>query len=243
VPAARYFFAVVLSGVAVGYALTRDEPRQSPPAVAPPTGVPAEPFGYEFRKDARYVGNLSCASGPCHGGAGLHGGAEYKMWASGDPHFRAYAVLTNPRSVRMVQLLHGDKPGRPQPAYEQQRCLVCHSPEMAEPTVAAHGTGSVPEDSRGRGVGCESCHGPAEHWLNTHYRNEFKQKSPEQRARDYGYYPTKDLGFRVTLCASCHVGDAGREVDHDLIAAGHPRLAFEYTGYHHSPKYEPFRHW
>jgi hypothetical protein len=62
-----------------------------------------------------------------------------------------------------------------------------------------------------------------------------------EKAERYGLYPTKDLAFRVTLCASCHVGDATRDVDHDLIAAGHPRLAFEYTGYHHNPRYQ--RHW
>ena len=97
------------------------------------------------------------------------------------------------------------------------------------------------DDLPARGVGCESCHGPAEKWLTAHYQDEFKALSLREKAERYGLYPTKDLAFRVTLCASCHVGDAGREVDHDLIAAGHPRLAFEYTGYHHSPKY--LRHW
>ncbi len=34
------------------------------------------------------------------------------------------------------------------------------------------------------------------------------------------------------LCATCHVGAADREVNHDLIAAGHPPLKFELAAYH-----------
>jgi hypothetical protein len=41
--------------------------------------------------------------------------------------------------------------------------------------------------------------------------------------------PTKDVTVRATLCAGCHVGGPGREVGHDLIAVGHPRLNFELT--------------
>jgi hypothetical protein len=41
------------------------------------------------------------------------------------------------------------------------------------------------------------------------------------------------------MCAKCHVGNADKDVNHDLIAAGHPRLAFEYTAYHHLLP----RHW
>jgi hypothetical protein len=44
---------------------------------------------------------------------------------------------------------------------------------------------------------------------------------------------THDLLSRAQLCASCHVGDPqlGRDVNHDLIAAGHPRLNFEFHAY------------
>jgi hypothetical protein len=211
-----------LGGLAVAIGLMRAD---SPP-------VPADPFGYELPKNVRYVGNLSCASASCHAASHTTGkaGSEYTTWAGGDPHFRAYEVLKEPRSRRMVEMLHGTRPGKPTPAHQDRRCLSCHAPEaaLADPLPA-------------RGVGCESCHGPAERWLTAHYQSEFKALSRREKAERYGLYPTKDLAFRVTLCASCHVGDAGREVDHDLIAAGHPRLAFEYTGYHHDPKY--LRHW
>ena len=40
--------------------------------------------------------------------------------------------------------------------------------------------------------------------------------------------PTKDLLARGETCAECHVGLGSADVNHDLIAAGHPRLNFEY---------------
>jgi cytochrome c554/c'-like protein len=214
----RHFVAVALAAVVLAFGLTRAEPT------AP---VPADPFGYQLPKDVHYVGNLSCAAASCHAAGHSAGtaGSEYTTWAGSDPHFRAYDVLKEPRSRKMVELLHGTTP-----AHRDRRCLSCHAPEAA-----------LADPPRAQGVGCESCHGPAERWLTAHYQAEFKSLSRREKAERYGLYPTKDLAFRVTLCASCHVGDAGREVDHDLIAAGHPRLAFEYTGYHHDPKY--FRHW
>jgi hypothetical protein len=40
-------------------------------------------------------------------------------------------------------------------------------------------------------------------------------------------YDTRNLAKRAEKCASCHVGDETRNVDHELIAAGHPDLVFE----------------
>jgi hypothetical protein len=41
----------------------------------------------------------------------------------------------------------------------------------------------------------------------------------------------RDLGARAGLCLGCHLGAAGRQVDHELIAAGHPELLFELDNY------------
>jgi hypothetical protein len=47
--------------------------------------------------------------------------------------------------------------------------------------------------------------------------------------------PTRDLASRAQLCAGCHLGAPAeeglpaRDVNHDLIAAGHPRMDFELT--------------
>jgi len=54
-----------------------------------------------------------------------------------------------------------------------------------------------------------------------------------------GFVDTKDLGQRADVCMGCHVGPnnlAGpiQVVDHDLIAAGHPRLSFEFHSYFES---------
>ena len=43
---------------------------------------------------------------------------------------------------------------------------------------------------------------------------------------------TKNLQVRAELCASCHVGGKAKDVNHDLLAAGHPPLRFELTAYH-----------
>ena len=42
---------------------------------------------------------------------------------------------------------------------------------------------------------------------------------------------TKSLRVRAQICVKCHVGGPGRDVNHDLIAAGHPRLQFSMSAY------------
>jgi hypothetical protein len=42
---------------------------------------------------------------------------------------------------------------------------------------------------------------------------------------------TKTLTDRAALCVECHVGAQGMDVNHDLIAAGHPRLNFEFAAF------------
>jgi hypothetical protein len=83
----------------------------------------------------------------------------------------------------------------------------------------------------GDGVGCEACHGAAEKWLGTHYLD-----GPGKE----GMTNTKDLRVRAEVCVRCHVGDGDMDVNHDLIAAGHPRLRFEFGAYLAS---YPGKHW
>jgi len=53
---------------------------------------------------------------------------------------------------------------------------------------------------------------------------------------------TRKPEVRAKTCLACHLGAAGQEVDHELIAAGHPDLAFELDTFtfaqpaHHRPK-------
>jgi hypothetical protein len=74
-----------------------------------------------------------------------------------------------------------------------------------------------------------------------HYLPAWKDLSGREKWADYGFVPTKNLVARTSTCAACHVGAADREVNHDLIAAGHPRLAFEYTRFHFQGSYRT--HW
>ncbi len=161
------------------------------------------------------VGNLGCAAAACHGDT------QHATVSDRDPHRRAFGVLFHERSVRMVRTLGGTAP-----AHQDARCLSCHgaAPPNAAPLPA--------DDYRHRSASCENCHGAAGNYLTTHYL-------PGKPAD--GLMATKDLAVRAAVCAGCHVGEPGREVDHALIAAGHPALRFELAAYSAAPVYA--RHW
>ncbi|HLQ45711.1 MAG TPA: hypothetical protein VK137_13325, partial [Planctomycetaceae bacterium] len=81
------------------------------------------------------------------------------------------------------------------------------------------------------GVGCEQCHGPAEHWAAEHTRPRWKTLTrPDKSLTEFR--DLRDLLTRTRTCVECHVGSAGKDVNHDLIAAGHPRLFFEMSAFH-----------
>jgi hypothetical protein len=206
--------AAVLAVVAV---LSPD----APPVRAAPA---AEDHGWAPDTERQWMGVATCASMACHHENGPTGAprSEYSTWAAEDPHARAFRVLYEARSEGMVKALHG-KAARP--ATETELCLKCHASYTGKEQKRG------PRFFLGDGVGCESCHGPAQDWLSVHYQSGFKDRTTEEKAK-LGLRPTKNLVHRAKLCAGCHVGDADREVNHDLIAAGHPRLNFELSGYH-----------
>jgi hypothetical protein len=156
-------------------------------------------------------------------------GSEQSTWVSGDPHVKAYRILFNDHSQRIMHNL-----GRGE-AHRDASCLACHGP------ASNACFDSQPADAASDGVGCDSCHGNSERWLSVHFESGWKSLSDSEKQLRFGFRNTKNLVTRITMCTSCHVGDASREVNHDLIAAGHPRLAFEFTRYHTSPKY--VKHW
>jgi Cytochrome c554 and c-prime len=180
----------------------------------------ADDSGPASGAEGKWCGVGSCAAAACHGGGGPGGsaGSEYTTWIRNDPHSRAYSVLLEDRSRRMVR---GLKDARP--ATEYPLCLGCHVRNDRE-------AGQTPAALRQDGVGCENCHGPAGNWLGLHYLDDWKQKTPEQK-HALGMTDTSDLRQRAEACAACHVGTPGHEVNHDLIAAGHPRLNFEFAAY------------
>lgn len=163
----------------------------------------------------KYVGAGSCAASACHGGVQPRLDTriqqnEYSTWVVKDQHARAHAVLSNPVSQRIARIL---KLGKAETA---PRCLACHSL-------------AVPESAKGRpidlsdGVSCENCHGPASAWLGPHTMRDWKH----ERSVQMGMYDTKDLVKRAEKCLGCHLGTPTQNVDHELIAAGHPDLVFE----------------
>lgn len=183
-----------------------------------------------------YLGMQSCAASACHGnlhpntGPGEMRFDEVHVWMN-DPHGRAYQTLFNERSRKMFQYLgvqdaDGNVTNPPLFQSYWQQCLGCHDPSLYGRDPSQAGNPLV----RGEGVGCEGCHGPASQWVALHYRAGWKNLSAEQKAQ-FGFRVTSSMQERGFSCASCHVGDADRNVNHDLIAAGHPALKFELTWY------------
>ncbi len=189
-----------------------------------------------------YKGSGSCSAVACHGAIAPLAGStvlrnEHTTWISDDRHSRAFEVLFDDRSKRVAHNLAAGKD--PVPAHEDSRCLACHT--TPRPEGLTRMTGWMNAD----GVGCESCHGGAEKWLGKHTTDDWKRLSRSDKQSDFGFADMTSLVRRVELCAGCHVGQDAqdglpvRDVNHDLIAAGHPRLAFEFAAYHEN---QP-KHW
>ena len=87
------------------------------------------------------------------------------------------------------------------------------------------------------GVSCEVCHGPAENYLAAHTMQGWSELGAARFEPRFGMKNTADIAARAQLCVGCHVGEPDakgrpwRDVNHDLIAAGHPRLNFEFSAY------------
>ena len=151
-------------------------------------------------------------------------------------HFRFFSTIVRKRIARN---LAGGKD--PVPAHEDARCLACHTtprPErrLKETAWMNSGRGRLRVVPRERGKVAGHSHRRAA--TGNRFRRIDKQN-------DFGFMDTKNLVRRIELCAGCHVGqDArdgfpARDVNHDLIAAGHPRLNFEFAAYQEN---QP-KHW
>lgn len=215
-----------------------------------PHRAPAQesiPPAISRRPDAAlWVGVNSCAATACHGGRAGQAGGEYTTWITRDPHAQAYSVLYDERSLQMVRNLRGPEEPLDVPPHEDQACLICHAPSGAShdprqylgshaprPYLGSH----APRPYLGDGVGCETCHGAAGDWVAEHSKIDWQPLSAARRGKlrtELGMIDTRDALPRARQCVECHVGGEGRDVNHDLIAAGHPRLSFEFTTYLHT---------
>jgi hypothetical protein len=187
----------------------------------------------------RFVGAASCASAACHGDSARIGtlGREYHVALERDfaavpahhldKHARAYEALFEKRSKRIVKNLHGLKTLAEARPEREALCLRCHvHPEFD--TASSLMAEGVRQFRLEDGVSCEACHGAAEGWLAAHFRPGFDDAARQQ----LGMRDTRSVAGRARICVDCHVGGPHAEVNHDLIAAGHPWLRFEFGDHH-----------
>lgn len=224
-----------LVGVATCLTWLAISPRAEEPATQAPaaTKMIAEPIE---AGQTPWIGVGGCAAAACHGGPVNQPRGEYTTWISRDPHSRAYSVLFGEKSLEMARQLAGSDASRMPPPHQNQLCLKCHAPTGPPSERAAQLVGD--------GVGCEACHGAAETWSAAHTAVRWKELSPgEQSAkrRELGMTDMRDVLVRTQQCTACHIGSGEADVNHDLIAAGHPRMSFEMGAFHaEMPKHWPY---
>jgi hypothetical protein len=167
-----------------------------------------------------HVGVATCSGSTCHGRSEGNGKIvrqdELMIWQDestpAGAHSRAWRVLQNPRSQAIARRLGiGEATSAPM-------CLGCH----ATPAPAGQRGGRFQLSD---GVGCEGCHGPASGWLASHYAVGASHAQNVAR----GLVPLENPRARAGQCLDCHFGSAeqGQFVNHRIMAAGHPRIAFE----------------
>lgn len=220
----RFLASIVFAASLIGIWLSLTQHGTTTPLIAPrqaePSAVPS------------LAGTASCSARGCHGDILPRTGQrierdENTIWLTQDRHAQAYAVLQTTQSEEMTRKL-----GEKLPAQENPRCLACH---VTTGTLAA--SPAVAGAERDFGVGCESCHGPASKWLDNHTSKTWHDKQVAEK-RAYGMTPPGEWRDFARRCTGCHVGAPAdgttaplRDVNHDLIAAGHPRLTFELSVY------------
>ncbi|HZZ90942.1 MAG TPA: multiheme c-type cytochrome [Usitatibacter sp.] len=177
--------------------------------------VSAPPLPYQVQ--AQHLGVVNCASSLCHGSISPWKDSnvlqnEYVTWSRVDKHStRAYQVLLEERSQRIARNL-----GLAEPAHKAKLCLDCHA---ENPPPSLRGERFHTEE----GIGCESCHGPAEHWIEAHVAAGATHAGNVK----HGLYPTNEPVAQARLCLSCHFGNKDKFVTHRMMGAGHPRMSFE----------------
>lgn len=173
-----------------------------------------------------FEGVASCAGSTCHGRAQGNGAVvrqdEIATWQEASSpsgaHSRAYAVLAGRRGQQIAASLGLGA------ATQAPACLGCHA------TFAPSGQRGA-KFSLSDGVGCESCHGASgaagggASWLAEHYARPATHASNVAA----GLIPLDQPKARANVCLDCHYGSAkqGQFVTHAMMAAGHPRIAFE----------------
>ncbi len=175
--------------------------------------------------------------------------SAWQIWASRDPHSQAYLTLRNDQSKQIVAALaghaNGDRAESQKPVDDEEyqsiindRCISCHStiPAPLSRGVIRQSDGDRTDNElfMSQGVSCHSCHSAdalddqtGNSWVERHVKQAWS--SGEDDGSSSGLINLESPDIRAQTCSSCHVGSENRDVNHDLIAAGHPRLVFEYS--------------
>jgi len=168
-----------------------------------------------------FVGDTKCGNPTCHGSGLPTTEAErvgWKPWKSArtqwlnrniDRHSRAYATLLTEGGKQIARYMGID-------GTQSDKCLACHAPAAK----LAPGSSYKKTD----GVTCEACHGPAQEWLQAHVERDWNSKKSGYYSR--GFYDNANFKLRAERCAACHT-----EIDHEIVAGGHPPLQFEMVAY------------
>ncbi|MEQ1725522.1 MAG: multiheme c-type cytochrome [Sphingopyxis sp.] len=175
-------------------------------------------------QEGTHLGVASCAGSTCHGRL-LGDGAvvrqdEIAKWqepsTNGGAHSRAYGVLSNARSRTIARNLGIAD------AASSSTCLGCHS-------SAAGTSGGAFRYQLSDGVNCESCHGSSVGWISSHYAGTLSGAAQHDDNVRRGLRRLEDPVVRAGVCLDCHFGSEanGQFVTHRIMAAGHPRIAFE----------------
>ncbi len=199
------------------------------------SGLAAWGLSSLYHADQGFRGAASCATSNCHGGptVGIASetaprGSEYPIWLERDPHAQSWKTICSDASFKVMSQLGILKDGIIADMAGYRNCLACHNTEknlgkdQLTPTFA-------------EGVGCESCHGPSQTWFDQHYQGTEATRAAK---RTLGLTDSGPLLQRAKICTTCHVGSRDRDMNHDIIAAGHPALYFDMAVYHEAyPKH------
>lgn len=183
-----------------------------PPALAAP-GLSAP--GHDA---AIHNGVASCSGSTCHGRQEATGPRvrqnELLTWQSPSSltgsHSRAWSLLNEPRARAI-----GARLGIANVATSAE-CINCHGDPA--PRRGA-------QFRQADGVGCEACHGGSTNWLASHTAVAATHEQNVAR----GLWAVDRPAVRANVCLDCHFGSdkPGQFVTHRIMAAGHPRVAFE----------------
>ena len=179
------------------------------------TIAPAAASGHST---ALHQGVATCSGSTCHGRQEATGPRvrqnELMTWQ--DPasltgaHSRAWKVLQEPRARAIGQRLGIAD------VSQSGECIACHGDPAPN---------RGPTWRQADGVGCEACHGGSVNWLASHAA--VANSHADNVAR--GMWAVNKPSVRANVCLDCHFGSdkPGQFVTHRIMAAGHPRLAFE----------------